>query len=64
VAKPEGLNWSLSKGAEEGEADQAWKTNLPAVDEAGAGARRMAMSEVRLAGKSPGPPQVQEGPAG
>ena len=64
MAKPEGLNWSLSKDAEEGKADQAGEADLPAVDEAGAGARRMAMSKVRLAGKSPGPSQDQEEPAG
>ena len=40
------------------------KADLPAVDEAGAGAGRMAMSEVRLAGEPPGPPQDQEEPAG
>jgi len=64
VAKPEGLNWSLSKDAEEGKADQAGEADLPAVDEGGAEARRMAMSEVRLAGKPPGAPQDQEEPAG
>jgi hypothetical protein len=58
------MNWSLCKDAEEGKADQAGEADLPAVDEASAGARRMAMSEVRVIGESPGPPQDQEEPAG
>ena len=64
MARPEGLNWSLSKDTEEDKADQAGKADLPAVDEAGAGARRMAMSEVRLAREPPGPPQDQKEPGG
>jgi hypothetical protein len=47
-------NARLPENAEEGKADQTGKADSPAVDEAGAGARRMAMSEVRLAGESPG----------
>jgi hypothetical protein len=53
-----------AQNAEEDKADQTWEANLPAVDKAGPRARRMAMSEVRLAGESPGPPQDQKKPAG
>jgi hypothetical protein len=57
-------SWSLRENVEEREADQAGKANLPAVKEAGAGARRMTLPEVRLAGEPPGPPPDQEKPAG
>jgi hypothetical protein len=40
--------WRASENAEESEADQAGKAGLLALDEAGAGAGRLAMSEVRV----------------
>ena len=52
----------VPEDAEEGEADQARAADLPAVDEAGAGARRLAVSEVRVIGESPDPPQDQAKP--
>jgi hypothetical protein len=57
-------NRSLREDVEESEADQAGEADLPAADETGAGAGRMAMSKVRLIGKSPGPSQDQKKPAG
>jgi hypothetical protein len=53
-----------AQNAEEDKTDQTWEANLPALDEAGAGAGRMAMSEMRLAGKPAGAPQDQKEPAG
>ena len=52
--------WRQPANAEESEANQAGEADLPAVNEASAGARRVAMSKVRLSGKSPGAPQDQE----
>jgi hypothetical protein len=57
-------NRSLRENAEESEADQAGEADLPALDEAGVGAGRLAVSKVRLIGKSPGPSQDQKKPAG
>ena len=42
-------NWRQRENAEESKADQAGQADLPAADEAGAGAGRVAMSEVRVA---------------
>ena len=53
----------VPEDAEEGEADQAGAADLPAVDEAGAGTGRLAMSEVRLVGEPAGAPQEEEEPA-
>jgi hypothetical protein len=50
--------------AEESIADQTGEADIPAADEAGAGAGRMAMSEVRVTGEPAGPSQDQEEPIG
>ena len=49
---------------EEGETDQAREADLPQLDEAGAGAGRLAVSEMRVIGESPGSSQDQEKPTG
>jgi hypothetical protein len=48
-------DWRQPEDAEVGKADQAEEAGVSAFDEAGAGARRMAMSKVRIAGEPPGP---------
>ena len=57
-------NWRPQKNAEESETDQTGEADLPAADEAGARARRMALSKVRIARKPAGPPQDQAEPNG
>ena len=59
-----GENWRQRDNAEASEADQARKADLRAADEASARAGRMAMSEMRVAGESAGPPQDQAQPVG
>jgi hypothetical protein len=49
---------------EQGEADQAVEADLPATDEAGVGAGRVAVSKVRIARKPLGPSQDASEPAG
>jgi hypothetical protein len=52
-----------AQNAEEDKAAQAGEADLPALDEAGAGAGRLAVSEVRLVGQPAAAPQDQEEPA-
>ena len=57
-------SWRPPQNAEESKAAQAGEADLPAVDEAVAGWRRLAISESRLVGKPLDPPLDQEEPIG